>query len=45
VLTYDMSMSAVGYAINISYFGPIPEDYWDYMEAYGYEESFKRNGL
>ena len=45
MLTYDMAMWAIGYAISISALGSILEDYSDYMEAYGYEQSFERDGL
>ena len=45
MLTYDMAMWAIGYVIIISGLGSTLEDYWDYTETYGYEQSFEGDGL
>ena len=45
MLTYDKAMWTIGYAISISALGSILEDYSGYTEAYGYEQSFERDGL
>ena len=43
VLSYELATWAVAYAISISSHDAIMVDYWDDLENYGYEESFRRN--
>ena len=42
-LTYELATWAVAYAISISSHDAVMVNYWDDLENYGYEESFRRN--
>lgn len=42
-LSYELAIWAVAYAINISSQDAMMVNYWDDLETYGHQESFKRN--
>jgi len=42
-LSYELAIWAVAYAISISSQDAIMVNYWDDLEDYGYQESFRRN--
>ena len=42
-LSYELATWAVAYAISISSHDAMMVNYWDDLENYGYEESFRRN--
>ena len=42
-LSYELAIWAVAYAISISSQDAIMVNYWDDLENYGYQESFRRN--
>jgi len=42
-LSYELAIWAVAYAISVSSHDAIMVNYWDDLEGYGHEESFRRN--